>query len=280
MNLKGLIKNISILGVLRFIVIVLAFLYVWDRCSGYDHSKDRVVVKPIPPASEVIKEAEEIDRAVSDSGRERVVFKMAEPIIQKIEDKTKEDSLLKVLNIERGKVKQISQIAGSLEAENLVLKRDIKTIIDGSKDTSYSYADNWISLTGLRRKDSVTTIEKIWANTNVDQVVHERKKSWFFGATEDVATISYESPYITVNGLKTYTLKKKEPFFDVTLTPKAEFYFNKNHNSLYILPVNSTLRFGRTMIEGGVGVSVDPNSSLNKDFRGLFYKVGIGYRVF
>lgn len=253
------LKTVSILGVLRTVLFIAMAFYIVSTCQR-DRRLSNIAKTnntSVAPKTEVVQEAEEIAREVDTVGRERVVYRLSKPIIEKIEDKTKTDSLLKELDIEKSKVKAISQVTGNLQKENTELKRTVAVLADGRKDTSYSYTDKWLQLSGVRRADSTIIISKIFANADIDRVDHTRKKNWFWGRNEDVATISYASPYISVNGLKTYTLKQKEPLLDFKI--KAEGKYLHGPKELLIGP-KLQLRLGRFTI--GSGYYINPGGNL------------------
>ena len=244
------LKTISVLGALRTIAFIIMAIYIINSCQRDRRLSDisNTNNNKVTPKSDVIQEAEEIEREVDTAGRERVVYRLSKPIIEKIEDKTRADSLLRELDIEKSKVKAISQVTGNLQKENTELKRTVAVLADGRKDTSYSYTDKWLQLSGVRRADSTIIISKIFANADIDRVDHTRKKNWFWGRNEDVATISYASPYISVNGLKTYTLKQKEPLVDFKI--KAEGKYLHGPKELLIGP-KLQLKIGRFQINSG-----------------------------
>lgn len=244
------LKTISVLGALRTIAFIIMAIYIINSCQRDRRLSDiyNTNNNKVTPKSDVIQEAEEIEREVDTAGRERVVYRLSKPIIEKIEDKTRADSLLRELDIEKSKVKAISQVTGNLQKENTELKRTVAVLADGRKDTSYSYSDKWLQLSGVRRADSTIIISKIFANADIDRVDHTRKKNWFWGRNEDVATISYASPYISVNGLKTYTLKQKEPLLDFKI--KAEGKYLHGPKELLIGP-KLQLKIGRFGLSGG-----------------------------
>lgn len=204
-------------------------------------------VKPLPK-TEAIKEAEEIARELDTAGREKVVYRLSKPIIEKIEDNAKLDSIAKIANTQASKISAVTQINGQLSKENTDLKRVIAMLENGDKDTVFRYSDQWFSAEGFRKNDTIFSLRNITADISVNKIDHSRKKNWLIGRNENVSTVYFNSPYARVNGLSTMTIKQKEPLVDFKV--KAEGKYLHGPKELLIGP-KLQLKIGRFGLSGG-----------------------------
>lgn len=249
--IKGYFSGLNWRGWAHLIIIgVLAWALIkgCNREREYENRIEELTkVKPKPPTA-TTRQAEKIAEKVNQEGQVLTTFKEAEPIIKMIEDNTKADSLAKVAEAERSKVTAITVINASLSKENTDLKRQISAAAGGGWDTAWRYRDRWLSFDATRPSDTVFRIENFTADASVNKVDFDRKRYWFVGRNENMATVWFESPYVKVNGLETLKIQRKEPVVDFKVYMDGKFL----HNQKEVL-IGPRVRFniGRFGINGG-----------------------------
>lgn len=271
--IKNYFKNLGIRGIFNWVLLIAIVVGMVRGCytkRKYQSRIDSLTAVQAAPETPVLKEAEEISRSVDSLGRERVIYREAEPIIQKIEDSAKLDSIAKVAGTRADRISQITQINGVLSKENTDLKRIISDLEDGSSDTSFGYTDPWVSISGYRYNDSTFRISNIMAPVNVSTVSWNHKKYWFFGKNEDRVSIVFDNPYIRVNGLKTMNIKTKEPFVDFNVDVEAKYLHTPQE---ILIGPKLGIDIGRLKLQGGY--YLNPGGQMGNT---VWY--GAGYSIF
>lgn len=271
--IKAYFKNLGFIGICWWIVFCLMAWGLIRACHkerDYEAKIEELTsIKP-KPKSDIVKEAEEIDRKVNEEGVEKVTFDLAEPIIKEIIDNEKLDSLTKDNNIKAKELSSYTKITGTLSKENTDLRKLISELSNGKRDTSFFYSDKWLSIEGFKKNDSVFTLRNITSNVSVDKIDHTRKKYWFFGRNEDLSTVYYLSPYIRVDGLSTLRIKKKDNFFDLNIDVEAKYLHAPQE---VLIGPNVGLNFGRIGVQGGYYLNPGDGKIGNTLWYGLKYKV-------
>lgn len=271
-TIRGFIFPITVRSLINTVIIVVLAVAVVKQCNKaclYENTiselkaaQDKNKLETTP----AIKQAEEIKREVDTAGRERVVYRMSDPIIKKIEDRSKIDSISRELNIEKNKVKSIDNIRASLKAENLELKHIIS---EGLKDTSkWEYRDKWLVNTIYKIDTSYRA--NVWVDASVNKVEYDYKKYWLLGSNESRAKIWFNSPYIKPESFEYYRIKQKEPFLDLNLLIEGKYIHSQKE--LLIGP-KIKLELGRLGISGGY--YLNPGGSLGN---GVWY--GADWKVY
>ena len=273
--MKKTVLNLRQKGKLIFNLFLVCFLIfaIIRTCKAereFDAKKEALnSVTPAPPRAD-LEDAEEIAREAEEDGPERVIYLRSKPIIEKIEDKTKADSLAKVANVQAKDITQMNKIIGSLTKENTELKRSVYENEDGKRDTFWRYSDNWLSMEGYRKNDTTFTIQSLKADATVNKIDHTHKKYWLFGREEHRSTVFFNSPYIRVDGLQTLQIKQKDPLlgFNVELEGK---YLHAPQEVL--IGPKLGIEIGRFKINGGY--YVNPGGNIGNS---VWY--GAGYKIY
>lgn len=272
-SIKTYFKRLGFSGICWWLVFILMGVALIRACYkevGYRHKIESLTsVKP-KPKSDIIKQAEEIGRKMDEEGKEKVIYELAEPIIEKIVDNQKLDSLAKENNIKSKEITAVTQIAGTLRKENTDLQRRVSELSNGRKDTSFIYSDRWFSAEGVRTNDSVFTLRNISANVGVEKIDHTRKKYWLFGRNEDLSTVYYSSPYIRVDGLSTLRIKKKDPLLNFSVDVDAKYLHAPQE---VLIGPSVGLDIGRFGVQGGYYLNPGKGNVGNTLWYGLRYKV-------
>lgn len=271
--IKAYFRNLGFRGVLNWIVFIILVISVVRSCYVKREYQDKIdslsKVQPLPKTP-VVKEAEEISKKVDSLGRETVIYRQAEPIIQKITDNDKLDSIAQVAGARAERITAITQIAGTLEKENTDLKRIIAKLNDGKQETVFRYSDAWLSMEGINRGDTTFRIRNLMANVNVTKVDWSQKKLWGFGRNENRASITFDSPYVRVNGLQTMQLRQKEPLIDFNVEVEGKYLHTPQQ---ILIGPKVGLDVGRFKI--GAGYYLNPGGNIGNT---LWY--GAGYKIY
>lgn len=269
-NIINYLKNLGVRGVVNWVLFILLIVVAIMRCidkQKYEDKLDRMAAAQPLPETELIKEAERISERVDKEGREVVIWKESEPIIKKIEDSAKVDSLALLADVRASKITSYEKITASLSAENVALKETIRELANGTKDTVWEYKDKWITNTVFLRDTGV--FSNIWVDASVSKVEHDRKKYWLFGRNESLSTIWYDSPYIRQSGFESLQIKQKDPLFDFNIKVEGRYL----HTPQEVL-IGPKIHFsiGRFGISGGY--MLNPSGSIgNTAWYGADYKV-------
>lgn len=267
--IKAYFRNLGFRGVLNWIVFIILVVSVVRSCYVKREYQDKIdslsKVQPLPKTP-VVKEAEEISKKVDSLGRETVIYRQAEPIIEKITDNAKLDSIAQVAGARAEKITAITQIAGTLEKENTDLKRIIAKLNDGKQETVFRYSDAWLSMEGINRGDTTFRIRNLMANVNVTKVDWSQKKLWGFGRNENRASITFDSPYVRVNGLQTMQLRQKEPLIDFNVEVEGKYLHTPQQ---ILIGPKVGLDIGRVKL--GVGYYLNPGGKIGNT---LWYSGG------
>lgn len=262
--IKAYFRNLGFRGVLSWIVFIILVVSVVRSCYVKREYQDKIDslsnVEPLPKTL-VVKEAEEISKKVDSLGRETVIYRQAEPIIQKITDNANLDSIAQVAGARAEKITAITQIAGTLEKENTDLKRIIANLNDGKQETVFRYSDAWLSMEGVNRGDTTFRIKNLMANVNVTKVDWSQKKLWGFGRNENRASITFDSPYVRVNGLQTMQLKQKEPLIDFNVEVEGKYLHTPQQ---ILIGPKVGLDVGRFRL--GAGYYLNPGGNIGNTF--------------
>lgn len=245
-------QNLTLRGILNWLIVIIALIALVRGCYQEKKYSDLIEqtqkVKP-KEKTETTTQAEEIGRQIDTAGRERVVYRMAEPIIKEIVNNSKVDSLLKEVKIEKSNVRQVVSINGKLEKENTDLKRYISEIkANGERDTLWRYTDQWLTLTGTHKNDTIFRITELEADASVNKIDHTYKKYWLFGRNENRSTIWFNSPYVKPYGLNNLIISQPEPLLDFSIKVGGKYLHKPGE--LLIGP-KVELNIGRFGINGG-----------------------------
>lgn len=264
---KGYLKGLNWRGWLHITIIIVLCTALVKSCYQNHKSEERIEqlskVKPVPSTG-TTQQAELIAEKVSKEGKTAATFREAEPIIKMIEDNSKADSIAKLAEVEKSKVNALTVIKGSLEAENIELKRRLSagdTSPSGKREARFVHTDPYLSIEGVQRSDSMFVLTRLVADASVNKIDFSKKKYWVFGKNEQLTTIYYNSPYIRVNGLETLKIKQKEPFFDVKVNIEGKYLHTDRE---VLIGPKIRLGLGRVGITGGY--YVNPGGRLGQGF--------------
>lgn len=270
--MRRILKFISSLSFLNWLFIgCIIFLMVKDCVRVYkDKQKAKVQVTSVSPVSEVIKEAEKIKEEVDTAGRLKVIYRLSNPIIEKIVDNKKLDSIAVIAGARAERISSITQINGQLNKENTDLKRKVASLASGGKDTSWVYTDKWLTLDGFKPNDTVFRIKHLVADASISDIRYDYKKSWLFGRNESRATVYFESPYIKVKGMNTATFRQPEPKFKVDVNIEGKYL----HNQKEVL-IGPKIRVGVGRLGLSGGYYLNPAGTIGN---GLWY--GADWKIY
>lgn len=271
--IKSYFGNLGFRGILNWIIFIILVVGVVRSCyvkRQYQDKIDSLSNVQALPKTPVVKEAEEISKKVDSLGRETVIYRQAEPIIQKITDNAKLDSIAQLAGTRADKITAITQVAGTLEKENTDLKRIIASLENGKQETVFRYSDDWLTMEGINRGDTSFRIKNLLANVSVTKVDWSQKKFWGFGRNENRASITFDSPYVRVNGLRTMQLKQKESLIDFNVEVEGKYLHTPQQ--LLIGP-KVGVDIGRLRLNTGYYLNLGGNIGNT-----LWY--GAGYRIY
>lgn len=236
---------IGIRGILNILFLLTFSVLIYRTCQSEKKYRELLNQNKslIIPKTEVSIEAEEISRQVDTAGKEKVVYRIAEPIIKEIENHTKIDSFAKEANIDKYKIHSLTKINGELTAKNIELRRIIS---EATKDTVYEYKDKWLVNT-IYKKDT-TWRSDIWIDASVNKVDFSHKKYWIFGKNEYRSTVWFNSPYIKPSGMQFLEVKYKKPIFDFSLEVEGRYLFDSQD---VIVGPMGRISIGRVNVQGG-----------------------------
>lgn len=236
---------IGIRGILNILFLLMFAVLIFRTCQSEKKYKDLLNQRSsvIIPKTEVSIEAEEISRQVDTAGKEKVVYRLAEPIIKEIENHSKIDSFAKEASIDKSKIRSLTKINGELNEKNIQLK---KLISEDLKDTVYEYRDKWLVNTIYKR--DTTWRSDIWIDASVNKVDFTQKKYWLFGKNEYRSTVWFNSPYIKPSGLQYLEIKQNKPVFDFSLEIEGRYLFDSQD---VIIGPMGRISLGRVNVQGG-----------------------------
>lgn len=270
--IKSYFRGLGVRGIINWIFVCVIVFTGIRACKKEKEYKQRiselteVKIKPETPA---IRQAKEISREVDTVGREKVVFRLSEPLIQMITDNSKVDSIAKIAGTQSKQIAAITQINGSLEKQNTDLRRAIDILENGKTDTVFRYSDPWFSAEGFRKNDTVFTLRNITANMSVNKIDHNKKKYWLFGENQNLSTVYYESPYARVDGMQTLTIRQPEPKFKVNVNFGGKYLHTPKQ---VLIGPSVRLGIGRVGINGGY--YINPGGSIgNTVWYGADYSI-------
>src|SRR5690606_24687869 len=130
-------------------------------------------------------------------GLEHAIAEDAKPIVQKIEllveDRRKVDSLQRLNDIREGRVKGYTQTIGQLSDENILLKQEIDQL---TRDTSYRYQDEYLSL-GFQKRNDTLMIGSFKYDFNFETMQYW-DRDWFLGRKKSYTNIWSKDPRVTI----------------------------------------------------------------------------------
>ena len=264
--LKNYFTRLSMKGWLNWLVFVVIMVALVGQVlenrnlskSLDDARKQNVLLNTQTP---LIKEATEISRQADSAGVEKVVYRLSDPIIEKIVDNSKIDSLVKVAGVRADRITSITTINAALVAEN----KKLRQIVNSKSDTVWEYRDRW--LTNIVRLRDTTS--SVWVDASVNKVDFDYKKFWVLGANEHRSTIWFNSPYIKPNGMETLSIKAKEPFFDVGVGVGTQYL--QTPREVLVGP-RLYIKLGRFNLRGGY--MLNPYGNIGNTFTyGADYKL-------
>lgn len=270
---KNYFKSLGVRSFINWGIFFILLIALFRTCTREMEAsrliEDSKRVKP-NPVTEVTIEAKEIERKVDTSGRTKVIYELSDPIIKKIEDHSKIDSISRVAEIKESKIKSLTTIHADLRAENLQLRRIVSDIANG-KDTStevYQFKNRWITNT-VYVKDS-TVSSDIWLDATVNKVDYSHKKYWFFGRDSNRSKVWFENPYIKPNGLDYLEVKQNEAFWGIGIDIEGKYLHDLKE---VIIGPKIDVKIGRFRINGGYYLNPGGNF-------GNTWWYGGGYKIY
>lgn len=256
----GGLKGLAILLIALLISFFLVKSCVRDRI-------DDLIPKEKPIVEKKDLEARKVDEKKDNDGRAITDYEPSNPIKNWEEihdrDKNKIDSLLKVVDLERKKVKSITAINAQLKEEGLILKKKIT-----ERGVEHEYKDRWLTNT-IYQIDSIYYSD-LEIDASVNKVDYNYKKYWVFGRNTTRSKVWFNNPHIKSTGLEYVTVEQKEPFLGIGLDLEGKYL----HESKEILiGPKIDLKIGRFNINGGY--YLNPGGKVGNTF---WY--GGGYKIY
>lgn len=234
--------------ILEIILVVVAGVFIYKYIKNTrelaDFKQSNKLVK-----SQVLKEAKEIARKVDDKGIETVIYDVTghkapvEVLSSNASTKGIIDTTAMALDIRTKQLKQLLVVKGSLEAENLQLKKQLSS----THQPYYTYTGNGLTLkfTPPNENDSVATAD-FTANVQI-KATQYWKRSWFLGAKKSILAVSSDNPLFKINGADFIEIEQKQPTFGLRV--QANTAYNMDNGQLSYGPA---VRFdaGRFSFQG------------------------------
>lgn len=192
----------------------LGYKYVKQTRELEQFTQDRCQV-----ASQIQKEAKEIERKVNDKGIETVIFDVTGhtaplPVLSSnASTKGIIDTTAMALDIRTKQLKEILNINSTLAAENLKLK----SMVDINNRPYYTYSGHGLDLkfTPPNDTDSVGSAD-FTANVKI-KAVQYWKRSWFLGAKKSILAVTSDNPMFKINGSDFVEIEQEQPSFGLRL---------------------------------------------------------------
>lgn len=207
---------------IKIIICVALVAAGWYLSVLLNKAKDRLPDKsPIAriKEKEIQTEAAEISKEVGKNGLQHTIYKMVKEIDQSAVDAVKADLLdtVAALGIARDKLKQVMVINTNLTINNQKLEKKVSELA-----TTYTHADDYFRLAVNIPKDS---LESATFNLGYDAdliAAQYNKRKWLFW-NDPLINIYSNDPRFTNKGLRSFTVRPKEPVFALKVEAKAAY---------------------------------------------------------
>jgi len=176
----------------------------------------------------IVTEAKEIARKVDSVGIETVLYDITgnKATVEQVQsnEATKGiiDTTAMALDIRTKQLKEILIVKGTLEAENIKLRKQL----DANNRPYYTYKDSDLSLKFTPPYNELDTndqgIADISANIKLSATQYW-KRSWFLGAKKSILAVTSNSKKFTINGTDYVEFEQKQPAFGLRLQANSSY---------------------------------------------------------
>lgn len=198
-------------------------------------------------------EAKEISRKVDEKGIEQVLFDVTGNTATKAQVKASEgikgiiDTTAMALDIRTKQLKEILVVKGTLEAENLKLRRQL----DANQRPYYTYSGQGLDLKFTPPINDLDTTDQgtadFKANVGIKATQYWRR-NWFLGAKKSILAVSsLDSKLFKINGADFVEFEQDQPVFGLRIQVGANY--NPQTGSLGFGP-GARFDFGRLSFQG------------------------------
>ena len=207
-------------------IAILIFIIIKFRESNIE--MDAVIKgknkKEASQKKEIQTEATILNRKISKEGLERVTIAEAENVLPRgflNDDEVRPgllDSTTSALNIIKKQLESITVINSTLEAENLVLKKNI----DSLKRVYYTYNDKYLAVK-FKMPDAVDTVPTFdyKYNAKLNYVQYWKREFPILGAKRSFIDIWSDDKRNTINGVDRLKIEQREPQFGLRVQMRS-----------------------------------------------------------
>jgi hypothetical protein len=173
-------------------------------------------------------EAKEISRKVDEKGIETVLFDITANKATAAQVKASEatkgiiDTTAMALDIRTKQLQQILEIKGTLESENLRLKRQL----DASNRPYYTYSGNDLKLKFTPPFNELDTNDQGTADFSANvriKAAQYWKRNWFLGSKKSILAITSDNKMFKINGADFVEFEQQQPVFGLRLQAGANY---------------------------------------------------------
>jgi hypothetical protein len=219
-NLKYIV---GFLALIAFAFLLYKYITNSRKLADKEQKEHRV-------ATQIVKEAKEIKRAVDAKGIESVLFDITgnkgtvDEIMSNDGTKGIIDTTAMALDIRTKQLKEVLVIKSTLEANNLKLRQQL----DSSKRVYYTYNGNGLKLRftppNLLDSNSVATAD-FTADVKI-KATQYWKRTWFLGAKKSILAVTSDNPMFKINGADYVEFEQKQPALGLRLQANSSYNFN------------------------------------------------------
>lgn len=266
--LKAYFRGLGFRGVINWILLVIIVVGGIKACHKDSEYKDKIdsltKVKP-KPQTETSLEAEKVAEELNEKGDTVVIFERADPIIKtiemKIEDQRKVDSLMKINNVDKNKLQQLSVLYAEANAKNLKLTQELA---DNGKDTVWRFKDKYLTNTIYKRDTAF--VSDIWLDATVNTINYTEKKGWLFGEEKRFTKVYFNSPYLKPNGMDYLEIRQTPKLVDFNVDVEGKYLHGAKE---FLVGPKVGVDIGRVKL--GVGYYLNPGGKIGNT---LWYSGG------